>query len=168
MDGENAWEYFPQGGERFLLSLYQKIVNCREFIPITFSEFLKLQDKGSQPSLTHIAPGSWIYGNFSTWIGEPAKNEAWDHLFEARKTFENWMAHLTPEEKKQKSESIEKALNAIYIAEGSDWFWWLKKGEQPESEKVFSVIFKLHLAEMYRALGMEVPLYLRVTNQIIK
>ncbi len=167
MDGENAWEYFPQGGERFLLSLYQKIINRREFIPITFSEFLNLQDGGSQPYLTHIAPGSWIYGNFSTWIGEPAKNEAWDHLFEARKTFENWMAHLTPEEKQQKRKSIEKALNAIYIAEGSDWFWWLKKGEQPESEKLFSILFKLQLSEMYRALGMEVPLYLRVAYQII-
>ena len=168
MDGENAWEYFPQGGERFLLSLYQKIVNRREFIPITFSEFLYLQDRGSLPSLTHIAPGSWIDGNFSTWIGEPAKNEAWNHLFKARKTLENWLANFTPEEKQQKSKSIEKALNAIYIAEGSDWFWWLKRGEQPESEKHFSTLFKLQLSEMYRALGLEIPFYLRVTNQIIQ
>jgi len=167
MDGENAWEYFPQGGERFLLSLYQKIVDHHQFVPITFSEFLKLKDKESQFYLTHIAPGSWIDGGFSTWIGEPAKNEAWDHLFEARKTLEDWIANLTPEEKQQKSQSIEKALNAIYIAEGSDWFWWLKRGEQPESEKLFSILFKLQLSDMYRALGLEIPFYLRVANQII-
>ncbi|MFB0519635.1 MAG: glycoside hydrolase [Acidobacteriota bacterium] len=167
MDGENAWEYFPQGGERFLLSLYRKIVDSREFVTITCSEFLNLQDRDSQLYLTHIAPGSWIDGGFSTWIGEPSKNEAWDYLSKARRTLEGWISNLTPEEKQQKSKSIEKALNAIYIAEGSDWFWWLKRGEQPESEKLFSILFKLHLAEMYRALGMEVPLYLRVANQII-
>lgn len=168
MDGENAWEYFPKGGERFLLSLYQKIVDRREFVPTTCSEFLNFETKDSQLYLTHIAPGSWIDGGFSTWIGEPAKNEAWDYLSKAKRTLEGWISTLTPEEKQQKSETIEKALNAIYIAEGSDWFWWLKRGEQPESEKVFSVLFKLHLAEMYRALGLEIPFYLRVANQIIK
>lgn len=161
MDGENAWEYFPQGGKVFLLSLYQKIVGCPHFKPITFSKFLSLKNKDRKLSLSHIAPGSWIEGNFSTWIGEEAKNEAWNHLFEARRTFKEWLANLTPDEKKKKRESIEKALKALYIAEGSDWFWWLKRGEQPESERMFSVLFKSYLGEMYRSLSLDIPLNLR-------
>jgi len=164
MDGENAWEYFPQGGETFLLTLYRKVVDSRQFKPITYSEFLSMNEGIEQTSLKYIAPGSWIDGNFSTWIGEPAKNKAWDQLFEARKTLDEWIANLTPEDRKQKSEIIDKALKLIYIAEGSDWFWWLKRGEQPESEKIFSILFKLHLSEMYRILGLEIPPYLRVDD----
>lgn len=157
MDGENAWEYFPNGGEVFLPSLYQKIVSSHQFRPVTFSEFLSLSGEGSQNSLKHIAPGSWIDGNFSTWIGEPAKNEAWDCLSEARETLKEWIDSLSSEGKQQKRETIEKALKNIYIAEGSDWFWWLKKGDQPERERKFSTIHKMHLAEMYRILGLEIP-----------
>ena len=161
MDGENAWEYYPNGGEIFLLSLYQKIADSDQFKPITYSKFLSMSARSRKISLSHIAPGSWMYGNFSTWIGEPAKNEAWEQLYEARRALKEWMASLSPEDKRQKRGAIEKALNAIYIAEGSDWFWWLRRGEQPENERQFSVLFKLNLAEMYRVLGMEIPSYLK-------
>jgi len=161
MDGENAWEYYPKGGEVFLLSLYQKIASSPQFKAVTFSEFLSTGGERSQNSITNIIPGSWIEGNFSTWIGEPMKNRAWDYLFQARKTLQDFIAGLDPEEKQRKKEAIEKALRTIYVAEGSDWFWWLKSGEQAESEKKFSVIFKMHLGEVYRILGLEVPAYLK-------
>ena len=161
MDGENAWEYFPNGGETFLPSLYQKIAASREFKPMTFSSYLSQVNKKSQVPFSAIASGSWIDGNFSTWIGEQAKNEAWDYLFQARKTLKEWVAHLTQDERKKSHEIIERAANAIHIAEGSDWFWWLRSGEQPESERKFSILFKLYLAEMYRILGLEIPPHLR-------
>jgi alpha-amylase/alpha-mannosidase (GH57 family) len=161
MDGENAWEYYPKGGEVFLLSLYHKIANSPQFKPMTFSEFLASTNPKELGLLMYISPGSWIEGNFSTWIGEPKKNEAWDRLFEARKALDDWVTTLSPQEKQQKKDVLHKALQAIYVAEGSDWFWWLKGGEQPESEKQFSVIHKMYMAEMYRILGLEIPVYLK-------
>jgi len=166
MDGENAWEYFPKGGEVFLLSLYQKIAACPQFKPVTFSEFLSTIGKGHQSSIAKILPGSWINGNFSTWIGEPVKNKAWDYLYQARKTLEEFVARLSPEEKKQKRKAIEKALKTIYVAEGSDWFWWLQSGEQAENERKFSLIMKLHLKEVYKALDLEIPAYLTDIHSI--
>jgi len=166
MDGENAWEYFPKGGEVFLLSLYQKITASPQFKPVTFSEFLSTYGKRSQNSIANIIPGSWINGNFSTWIGEPMKNKAWDDLFQARKALKEFVAGLSLQEKKQKRKAIEKALKTIYVAEGSDWFWWLQSGDQPENEKKFSVIMKLYLAEVFKLLRLEIPDYLRDVDSI--
>jgi alpha-amylase/alpha-mannosidase (GH57 family) len=166
MDGENAWEYFPKGGEVFLLSLYQKITDSPQFKPVTFSEFLSTYGKKSQNSIANIIPGSWINGNFSTWIGEPMKNKAWDDLFQARKALKEFMAGLSLQEKKQKRKAIEKALKTIYVAEGSDWFWWLQSGDQPENEKKFSIIMKLYLADVYKSLGLKIPDYLRDVDSI--
>ncbi len=166
MDGENAWEYYPKGGEIFLFSLYQKIVNSPQFKPVTFSEFLSFSQETRQNSLTRITPGSWIEGNFSKWIGEPAKNEAWDFLFEARNALREFLGRLSPTEREKKREIIEKALRIIYIAEGSDWFWWIKRGVQPESEKKFSLILKMYLAEFYRTLGLDIPSHLKDSDSI--
>jgi len=166
MDGENAWEYFPKGGEVFLLSLYKKIATSPQFKPVTFSEFLATRSKGSQNLINSIKPGSWINANFSTWIGEPMKNQAWEYLYQARKAFEEFVSRLSPEEKKQKAKVIQKALKTIYVAEGSDWFWWLQSGEQVENERKFSVIMKLYLAEIYKLLGLEIPGYLRDVDSI--
>jgi alpha-amylase/alpha-mannosidase (GH57 family) len=166
MDGENAWEYFPQGGEVFLLSLYQKIAACPQFKPVTFSEFLSMIGRGHQNSIAKISPGSWINGNFSTWIGEPVKNKAWDYLDQARKALEEFIARLSLKEKKQKRKAIEKALKTIYVVEGSDWFWWLQSGEQAENERKFSIIMKLYLKEVYKTLELEIPAYLRDIRSI--
>ena len=166
MDGENAWEYFPKGGEVFLLSLYKKIAASPQFKPTTFSEFLSTSGMKSQNSIANIIPGSWINGNFSTWIGEPMKNKAWDYLFQARKALKEFVASLSLQEKKQKGKAIEKALKTIYVAEGSDWFWWLQSGDQPENERKFSLIMKLYLIEVYQALGLEIPAYLRDIDSI--
>ncbi len=165
MDGENAWEYYPRGGEVFLLSVYRKIIDSREFRPTTFSEFLSLHHGRLHHSLKTVAPGSWIDGNFSTWIGEPAKNEAWNDLFDARQALQEWMSGLSPEERQHKAGTIERALHAIYTAEGSDWFWWLRTGDQPENERKFAALQKMHLAEMYRIIGKKIPERLHVSEE---
>lgn len=40
---------------------------------------------------------------------------------------------------------------ALYISEGSDWFWWF--GEDQE----FDDLFRLHLKNVYRAVGVKPP-----------
>ena len=38
--------------------------------------------------LKQVRAGSWIYGSFSTWVGHPEKNRAWDLLAATRKKLE--------------------------------------------------------------------------------
>ncbi|MGH8644701.1 MAG: glycoside hydrolase family 57 protein, partial [Gammaproteobacteria bacterium] len=75
MDGENAWEHYPENGYDFLSSLYSGLVCHPEIELTTFSELL---ERGLPCiPLSRLVAGSWVYGTFSTWIGEPAKNQAW-------------------------------------------------------------------------------------------
>jgi alpha-amylase/alpha-mannosidase (GH57 family) len=162
MDGENAWEYFPEGGEVFLTTLYQKIVASDQLQPLTFSEFLDRQNRNPSPILPSVSPGTWIQADFSTWIGEPAKNKAWDCLYHARKTLQEWIDGLSTEEKNEKKETIKKAMRAIHTAEGSDSFWWLREGERPPQERIFDDLMKLYLIQMYKTIGREVPQQLKI------
>ena len=68
-------------------------------------------------------------GNFSKWIGHPAKNAAWDELGETRE-------RCGPNEE-------------IYIAEGSDRFWWYGEPDREE----FDVLFKSYLRQAGRNAG---------------
>jgi len=70
MDGENAWEYFPDNAFHFIDQLYSEITTNEEIEPITFSEAAN-----SLPTtpMDQICAGSWVYGTFSTWIGSKEK-----------------------------------------------------------------------------------------------
>ena len=70
MDGENAWEHYHENGVPFLKLLYESIAEHPEYELTTFSDYL-----GRHPAkkrLAHLVPGSWVYGNFATWIGDAA------------------------------------------------------------------------------------------------
>lgn len=121
---------------------------------MTFEGFLALGEKISRRPLRGVSPGTWIHGNFSSWIGEPAKNAAWEDLYRTRKSYEEWIAGLSPEEKTTKNSPIKEALHVIHIAEGSDWFWWLKKGEQLESEKAFKDIFEKYINHAKKTISL--------------
>ena len=81
MDGENAWEYYPENGREFLSMLYQRLSSHPRFRLSTFSDVVKRVPLQPLPRLT---AGSWVCGNFSVWIGHPAKNRAWERLIDAR------------------------------------------------------------------------------------
>jgi len=167
MDGENAWEYFPEGGQVFLKTLYQMIVESDQIRPLRFCDYLGGQEKISRRALPSLAPGTWIHADFSTWIGERIKNKAWDHLFQARQTLQKWMEGLGSEEKRSKREIIEEALQAIYTAEGSDWFWWMHAGgERPSQERIFDDLMNLHLIRMYKTIGIPPPSQLKTSQGV--
>ena len=86
LDGENAWEYYPENGYHFLTALYRRLAQHPNLELTTFSECVK---QGLQPTpLRELVAGSWVYGTFSTWIGDPDKNRAWDLLGDAKKAFD--------------------------------------------------------------------------------
>jgi alpha-amylase/alpha-mannosidase (GH57 family) len=152
MDGENAWEYFPNDGHDFLNLLYQRLSESKSISTTTVSEYL--EKFPAQRQIKRLAAGSWIYSEFGKWIGNPYKVRAWEYLARARKELEG----LTD----TNNIDMELALKQIHIAEGSDWFWWY--GEDPEGE--FDILFRMQLANFYTIIGKDIPDYLKTPLKI--
>ncbi|HAQ50550.1 MAG TPA: glycoside hydrolase, partial [Gammaproteobacteria bacterium] len=102
--------------------------------------------------LEKMIAGSWVYGTFSTWIGDPDKNRAWDLLIEAKQVFDKVSA---VEDWDQEVETA--LLRQLAICEGSDWFWWFGDYNAGDSVSDFERLFRLHLSKLYQMLGLDVP-----------
>ncbi len=148
LDGENAWEHYPENGTEFLSLLYRNLTESDEIRTVTFSEYLELEP--APDTLHSVVAGSWIYGNLATWIGHPEKNRAWQALGAAR----NFIGpHLLGGRA-----SGGEAFRELLIAEGSDWFWWYGDDHQTENAAEFDSLFRTHVKNVYRLLGQPYPL----------
>jgi len=149
LDGENAWEHYPQNGGEFLGMLYRSLVEADFLRTVTFSEYLDLEP-GIEP-LPAVVAGSWIYSCLATWIGHAEKNAAWEALTAARQAYTRLEGGL------QDPAARDRALREIMIAEGSDWFWWYGDDHQSENAAEFDGLFRSHLKNVYRLLGQDYP-----------
>ena len=59
-------------------------------------------------------------------------------------------------------DKAEAAWWEIYAAEGSDWFWWYGPDFTIDTDFLFDELFRLHLQNVYRILGIEPPAHLDV------
>ena len=155
MDGENAWEQFERDGKDFLNSLYQQIGEASWIQSVTVSEYF--DRAGPFPMLGHLAPGSWMAPNFDTWIGEPEEDRAWDYLGVARKAV--GAAAGAPG---APGADVEAAMQEIYAAEGSDWFWWFGLDQGSGNDEAFDAAFRATLANAYKLAGLKPPEHLSV------
>jgi alpha-amylase/alpha-mannosidase (GH57 family) len=162
LDGENAWEYYPYNGFYFIDELYTTLETHEQIRTTTYSDYLEKQGKARHAadyaqthSLGNIVAGSWVYGNFSTWIGSPDKNRAWDLLCVAKQSFDMVMSsgRLSPAEQ-------EAAERQLCSCESSDWFWWFGDYNPAHSVASFDRLFRHNLAELYRLLKLPPPLNL--------
>lgn len=154
MDGENAWEYYPHNGSYFLNAMYDRLSNHPRFELTTFSESLAQQTKPS-PRLPKLVAGSWVYGTFSTWIGDHDKNRAWDMLGDAKIAYDQTVAD--GDFSAQQMEELERQLA---ICEGSDWFWWFGDYNPSGTVSDFESLFRRQLSHLYELLGINEPAYL--------
>ena len=153
LDGENAWEYFPDDGQVFLNKLYQKINDDPLIETVTMSQ----ASESLKPTpLKSIFAGSWISHNFKIWIGHDEDNAAWDLLTSARETLVEFIKNNPGYD----TEKITKAWKQIYIAEGSDWCWWYGDEHRGEHNEQFDKIFRRHLIAVYENIGQEIPFQL--------
>ena len=153
LDGENAWEHYPENGYYFLQALYKKLASHTRLNLTTFSQCL---DQGVPLiPLPHIVAGSWVYGTFSTWIGDIDKNRAWDMLGEAKRCYDTVLSTARLSEQQRQSAEIQLA-----ICEGSDWFWWFGDYNPSYTVSDFDHLFRLQLTNLYKILGETPPDYL--------
>jgi hypothetical protein len=146
LDGENAWEYYDRNGRPFLRELYRQISDDRCMSAITVSEaFRRLQPD----TIDHIFPASWISANFDVWIGPEEDNQAWAQLLRARETYDS----ITGVSEEQRRMAMEELL----ISEGSDWCWWYGPEHDSANRLEFDQLYRSHLANVYRFLGLTPP-----------
>lgn len=153
LDGENAWEHFPENGYYFLHALYNKLSTHPGIRMTTFSEYLA--ENGEPRRLKKLVSGSWVYGTFSTWIGDRDKNRGWDMLADAKRAYDEVAA-----ENSLGSEQMLAAQHQLSICEGSDWFWWFGDYNSADTVSDFERLFRLHLSNLYSLIGREPPEYL--------
>ena len=160
LDGENAWEYYPDNGYDFLKRLYTEIAASREFAPATFSEIVSKVP--ARQTLHHVHPGSWINADYGVWIGHPEENRAWDLIEMARETAVRNAPNLSPLLAGEPADegmdnTLGEVCRSIHAAEGSDWFWWYGDDHfSPYSDR-FDLLFRGHLMNVYRLLKLDIP-----------
>jgi alpha-amylase/alpha-mannosidase (GH57 family) len=150
LDGENCWEYYQENGLPFLRALYSEISHSSFFRTVTCSEATKPEHSSFMPALNHIRAGSWINANFNIWIGNSDNRTAWSVLRNAREKVENAKATIN-------KENYEEAMAALYIAEGSDWFWWYHDEHNADNKDQFDLLFRWYISEAYRLIGESCP-----------
>ncbi|UCH54322.1 MAG: glycoside hydrolase [Pseudomonadota bacterium] len=150
LDGENAWEHYPENAYYFLDALYRDLANHPRLRLTTFSEYLATH---APEPLPVMVAGSWVYGTFSTWIGEAGKNRGWDMLGDAKRAFDLVAGSLEPAQR-------EAAEQQLAVCEGSDWFWWFGDHNPAATVADFEHLFRQHLNNLYQLLGREPPEYL--------
>ncbi len=153
LDGENAWEYYPANGYYFLSRLYELLSEHPDIEMTTFNEALGTLD--NSPRLDHIVAGSWVYGTFSTWIGNPDKDRGWEMLIAAKGTFDCVIEQGLLNEKETEAAKVQ-----LGICEGSDWCWWFGDYNPSVAVNDFDRLYRLHLANLYSMLHESPPEHL--------
>ncbi|MBE7706286.1 MAG: hypothetical protein E7Z91_03465 [Cyanobacteria bacterium SIG30] len=153
MDGENCWEAYENDGDEFLSILYGLIDSDPTLNTVLIGEYL---ENKKSVKLDNIASGSWINRNFNLWIGEPVKNLAWMYLSKTKDDIARFMATSNDEELNK------KIMEEVYIAQGSDWFWWYGEPNDSGKDHIFDLLFRNHLKNAYNLMGFPLPKELSV------
>jgi alpha-amylase/alpha-mannosidase (GH57 family) len=148
MDGENAWEHFPYNAWFFLQHLYSRLVAHPHVELTTFSALL--DDEWGAGELPRLVAGSWVYGDFSVWIGDPQKNRAWELLCAAKTAVDRVFGSGRDVDR-------EAICEQLSVCEASDWFWWLGAGNTAKDSAEFDGLFREHLGVLYDMLGEAPP-----------
>ncbi len=176
LDGENAWEYYPNEGRDFLSYLYEELSADESVRCVTVSEHLR--GSPARLRLDWLHTGSWICADLTTWCGTEAHNLAWDQLHQARELVQRKRRSVAKARDRAKpggsstagaretdplspASADEAALAAawrhVQVAEGSDWFWWFGEHHHTELDSVWDLEFRVRLQEVYRLLGKPAP-----------
>ncbi len=152
LDGENAWEWYPGDRKDFLHHLYRRLSDDQLLNTVTVNTYLEANPPSQK--LNYLFTGSWVDHSLARWMGTRNKNVMWDYLTKTRKDFQKRV------DAGEKPEIIKKARESLFMAEGSDFPWWVDSTSYYLAAP-FEALFRKHLMNVYKVLGMEVPEYLK-------
>ena len=155
LDGENCWERYPDNGYPFLRDFYS-VLQKDPFLEM--STVKNALAKSQFVPLSRLAAGSWIRSDFTTWIGHPEENYAWELLQQTRtEIITDEVNHALAHPEEPLSELVRELLRA----EGSDWFWWYGGEHATAQADIFDRLFRRHLEGLYHLKRLPVPARLR-------
>jgi alpha-amylase/alpha-mannosidase (GH57 family) len=146
LDGENAWEFFKNNAFDFFDALYSKIQNTPWCHAVHMDNVSKLEAK----PLSTLACGSWIHGEFNTWVGHKEKTRAWELIYLTKRDYEHHKPSL-------ENETIARISDHFLAAECSDWFWWYGDDHYTEFGEEFDTLFRVHLISIYDLMKITPP-----------
>ncbi len=146
LDGENAWEFFPNNAFDFFDALYTKLANTPWCKSVHMDDVAKLPAK----PLERLAPGSWIHGEFNTWVGHSEKTRGWELIYLTKRDFMHHEENLDDETKA-------KIIEHFLASECSDWFWWYGDDHFTEFGQEFDTLFRSHLIAIYDLMHISPP-----------
>lgn len=147
VDGENAWEFYPDNGSEFFEALYSELSGAAWCRTVTMDE---VSCSSNPKILSSLHPGSWIHGTFDTWVGDVEKNRAWELIFKTRRDAAAYLQNV--------DEGISEKIRYHFLAsECSDWFWWYGVDHVSDFVQEFDGLFRSHLIEIYRLLDRPIP-----------
>jgi alpha-amylase/alpha-mannosidase (GH57 family) len=147
LDGENAWEGYPNNGNDFLRHLYGTLEADDRFETVRVSEFLDRNP--ATVELPRLHTGSWIDANLRVWIGEETHQRAWSALERTRRFAQHQWGSLRT--------MPASVRHALLVAEGSDWFWWYSSRNSSPEDQVFDQLFRATLEVVWWFAGSEPP-----------
>jgi alpha-amylase/alpha-mannosidase (GH57 family) len=147
LDGENAWEGYPNNGNDFLRRLYGQLEADDRFETVRVGEFLDAHPPTVE--LPQLHSGSWIDANYRVWIGEQTHTAAWSALEQTRSFAQRQWGSLR--------DMPSNVRQAIMVAEGSDWSWWYSTRNSSPEDAVFDALFRANLEVVWWFAGSEPP-----------
>jgi alpha-amylase/alpha-mannosidase (GH57 family) len=150
LDGENAWEHYPFNGYFFLSALYAALA-AHPALELTTLAQCTARDP-APATLARVVAGSWVHGTLATWMGDAAKNAAWELLCEAKRAFDR--AAFEGEAGRAARSAAERQLA---LCESSDWFWWFGDYNPADAVTQFDRLYRRQLVNLYRILELAPP-----------
>lgn len=155
LDGENPWEHYHDGGERFLSLLYEAFTHHEldQAGQIAVHTSTMSDAIGSVQPTQHLPclhSGSWINSDYKIWIGHHEDNRGWDLLGHTRTQLMNLASSLP-------ADRARAAWQELYAAEGSDWFWWYGDDFDTDFKPEFDRLFRTHLRNVWIHMGLPPP-----------
>ena len=135
----------------FLREVFSRLSRSPEIRTTRVCDYIEAHPP--EKKLDRLPAGSWIDANFAVWIGSPDDRAAWSLGAEARNALTRRIAAGPPLD----PNALQMAWEEIYIAEGSDWCWWLGGDRTSDQDYLFDELFRNHLSNMYRFIGLEPP-----------
>jgi hypothetical protein len=156
LDGENAWENYPNDGRDFLRAMYDRFTTTDWLTTTTPSTYLR-DHPDDVAELDEVFPAAWFSPNFATWIGEQEEARAWELLRLARQDLRTAERRGTAN-----ADQLAAATDLMLAAEGSDWFWWYGADQDSGDDRYFDDAYRELLGQMYDALGQDRPRWISV------
>ncbi|HEY6003355.1 MAG TPA: glycoside hydrolase family 57 protein [Anaeromyxobacter sp.] len=149
LDGENAWEHYPESGREFLERLYVALEASDRIETVTLSQATR---DAPGRAIPRIHSGSWIEASYRIWIGHAEDRQAWTALGRAHDA-------VAAAERAGALDAavLARARRHLYAAEASDWFWWYGDDFTTQLAAEFDGLFRGHVIRAALLVGASAP-----------